>query len=46
MIAQMGGAVLGAFAYYLSAPAEFEHFGENFNVGELQAEVQSLLPGN
>lgn len=45
MIGQLGGATLGAFAYYICAPAEFAHFGENFNLGELQTEVQSLLPG-
>mmetsp|Transcript_15585 Transcript_15585/g.41920 ORF Transcript_15585/g.41920 Transcript_15585/m.41920 type:complete len:241 (-) Transcript_15585:252-974(-) len=43
VLAQLLGGVLGAFFYYLVAPADFEHFGEN--VGDLKSEAKSLLPG-
>ncbi len=43
IVAQLCGAVVGALAYYICAPAEFEHFAEN--VEELASEVQALIPG-
>lgn len=41
--AQMCGAFLGAFAYYIAAPAEFSEFAD---IRDLGAEGRSLLPGS
>lgn len=42
--AQMGGAFLGAFAYYVAAPGEFSEFSAD--IRELGTEGRSLLPGS
>lgn len=42
--AQMAGAFLGTFAYYVAAPAEFTEFSAD--IRDLGAEGRSLLPGS
>lgn len=50
VFSQMVGAIAGAAAFYIVAPDEFEHFGEEAH-GLMDAarsrvdEAQSLLPG-
>lgn len=44
ILAQCAGAFLGAFVYYIAAPAEFAEFSTDFS--QLAAEGRSLLPGS
>jgi aquaporin Z len=44
ILANLAGGILGAFIYYVSAPDEFKHFGEN--IGQLSEEARSLLPSS